>query len=490
MFGVFYCHNLFFMLLINNTIMKLDKDLKFLSEAYSKIYVDIILENEDENFAEKEKEIVEGDEVKTYDIEERYYNHLVERVGRINKRNSKYGIPPIEVVVVKKEHKKESIEGNNGWKETGKYLTWYTVKVVSKPPMIEGWEFVARIDHDSGGNIIVKSPQSNFNGSLVTMYGSRAPECDHCHTIRDRKATYIITNGRDTKAVGKSCLRDYVNGDPYKFISYAETLSSLLGVLKEYSEGTYDDERGEVGSSKVSYKIKSVIGIVYFLIKQFGYISSKKANESADPLIKTTDRFKYFMEMDWKDKIKDHETLQKYNNVLDNSGEYEKISKDILEWASAYVPVEYKNAVDRGLPIADFFGNLNTIITRCENNVEGIVDSKHVAYIAALVSMYNRARETALKPKTENVSEFQGTIGEKLKDINVKIVSVNTKDGDYGTTYIIKMVDDKGNEYVWFSSKDVGVDAGDDKKILVGTVKNHNEFRGVKSTVLTRIKFA
>ena len=469
--------------------MKLDKDLKFLSEAYSKIYTDIILENEGENFAEKEKEIVEGDEVKTYDIEERYYNHLVDRVEKINKRNSKYGIPPIEVVVVKKDHRKESVESDRGWQETGKYLTWYTVKVVSKPPMIEGWEFVARIDHASDGNIIVKSPNSKFNGSLVNMYGNRAPECDHCHTIRDRNATYVITNGRDTKAVGRSCLKDYVNGDPYKFISYAETLSSLLGALKEYSEGTFEDTKGNVGSSKISYQIKSVIGIVYFLIKQFGYISSKKAHESADPLITTTSRFKSFMDLGWRDTVKDPDTLKKYNDVLDSSEEYENISKEVLGWASEYVPVEYQKALDGGLSIADFFGNLNTIITKCENNPNAIVDSKHIAYIAALVSMYNRSREIALRPKTVNASEFQGTIGEKLKDINVKITSVNTKDGDFGTTYIIKMVDDNGNEYVWFASKDVGVNAGDTKKIIVGTVKGHNEFRGVKSTALTRVKF-
>ena len=93
-------------------------------------------------------------------------------------------------------------------------------------------------------------------------------------------------------------------------------------------------------------------------------------------------------------------------------------------------------------------------------------------------------------PAIKKESEYQGTIGEKLSNIDVKISSLKTKEGQYGMMYIIKMVDDKGNDYVWFSSKDNGIAVGDSKKIVVGTVKDHNEFNGKKNTILTRIKFA
>ena len=56
---------------------------------------------------------------------------------------------------------------------------------------------------------------------------------------------------------------------------------------------------------------------------------------------------------------------------------------------------------------------------------------------------------------------------------------------EHNTTYIYNMTDDNGNVFVWKTSK--GMDIAKGTKVSVkGTIKEHNEYAGVKQTVLTR----
>lgn len=64
-------------------------------------------------------------------------------------------------------------------------------------------------------------------------------------------------------------------------------------------------------------------------------------------------------------------------------------------------------------------------------------------------------------------------------------MAVYEKPGDWGTTFITKLRDADGNVFKWFGSYDLGRDAVVD---ATWTVKNHDEFKGVKETVVTRPK--
>lgn len=55
---------------------------------------------------------------------------------------------------------------------------------------------------------------------------------------------------------------------------------------------------------------------------------------------------------------------------------------------------------------------------------------------------------------------------------------------DFGTTRIYKIVDKDGNIFTWKTGNTIDEDA----EIIVGTVKAHNEYKGVKQTEITRCK--
>jgi hypothetical protein len=96
-------------------------------------------------------------------------------------------------------------------------------------------------------------------------------------------------------------------------------------------------------------------------------------------------------------------------------------------------------------------------------------------------------KQRALKQASEQKSMHIGTVGERI-EINVKSFEcVTSWETQYGYTRIYKIVDVQGNVYTWKTSNFI-----DDENIIKvkGTVKSHNEYRGIKQTEITRCKIA
>ena len=97
-------------------------------------------------------------------------------------------------------------------------------------------------------------------------------------------------------------------------------------------------------------------------------------------------------------------------------------------------------------------------------------------------------RETmeAKLPKKPN-SEHIGEIGDKI-DIEVTHTRTGYYDTQYGTTWVHNFKDAAGNILVWKTSSCSGFEK--DQLRIKGTIKDHDEYNGVKQTVLTRCKIA
>ena len=81
-------------------------------------------------------------------------------------------------------------------------------------------------------------------------------------------------------------------------------------------------------------------------------------------------------------------------------------------------------------------------------------------------------------------------VSEKGKRIEFEahVVGVYGSEGFYGHTDIVKFRDAEGNLFTWFASGYTGLNR-EDRMSIKGTVKQHDEYRGVKQTILTRCKF-
>lgn len=85
-----------------------------------------------------------------------------------------------------------------------------------------------------------------------------------------------------------------------------------------------------------------------------------------------------------------------------------------------------------------------------------------------------------------SASQYQGEIGERLRQRLLKVTRVVTSDGYFGRTYIHTFEDEDANVYVWMtSSKCLEENA---VYWVDGTVKDHKMYKNVPQTILSRCK--
>lgn len=100
----------------------------------------------------------------------------------------------------------------------------------------------------------------------------------------------------------------------------------------------------------------------------------------------------------------------------------------------------------------------------------------------------NTIRETleAKLPK-QPASEHIGKVGDKV-DMEVTHTRTGYYDTQFGTTWVHNFKDAAGNILIWKTSACAGFEK--DNLRIKGTIKAHDEYNGIKQTVLTRCKIA
>ena len=91
------------------------------------------------------------------------------------------------------------------------------------------------------------------------------------------------------------------------------------------------------------------------------------------------------------------------------------------------------------------------------------------------------------RPIEESTSEWLFEEKERFYDYAVVLKSVRGMETRFGWTTLIKFEDDHGNILDWWTSTDMKAEVGD-RILLTGTVKSHNEYKGIKSTTVTRCR--
>lgn len=85
------------------------------------------------------------------------------------------------------------------------------------------------------------------------------------------------------------------------------------------------------------------------------------------------------------------------------------------------------------------------------------------------------------------VSDHVGQVGDKV-ELDVTYIRTGNYSTKFGTTYVHTFEDGDGNEFVWKTSSFGDFPAG--KNHIKATIKDHDEYKGVKQTILTRCKFS
>ena len=91
------------------------------------------------------------------------------------------------------------------------------------------------------------------------------------------------------------------------------------------------------------------------------------------------------------------------------------------------------------------------------------------------------------RPVEESTSEWLFEEKERFYDYAVVLKSVRGMETRFGWTQLVKFEDANGNILQWWTAVEIKAEVGD-YVLLTGTVKAHDEYKGVKSTTVTRCK--
>lgn len=334
---------------------------------------------------------------------------------------------------------------------------------------VNGWQFIATIDHLKNGNII-KYGVSNV--TLPTEYRqAKNTTCNHCNTTRYRKQTHVVYNAttKEYKQVGSKCLQVYTGIDVNMVFACADVIN-LLNDIDSIPCNSSSDlfEYGFGGVSKYINVVETV-ACAYDVVKVLGYANSK-SDMSTSSVVADVELYLNGM-------------LKKYNPVAYNN--FKKVFANIkfLSAESIEKAKEIINYVKAQKVTNDYMNNMHVLL----NEVE--VLKKYRPFVVSAVAVYNKGleQEKAYKEQhaEETTSNYIGAVGQRVTLDVIECKAVTSWENDFGVTFIYKLVDTNKNILTWKTSKVIS-----DVKTITGTVKAHNDYKGIKQTELTRCKVA
>ena len=338
--------------------------------------------------------------------------------------------------------------------------------------VINGWEFVASVEHTSKGNIFSKAL---IDVEIPERYRDSDPYCEHCKSHRMRKDTFIVRNTEtgEFKQVGKSCLKDFTFGMSASTAAYMASLKTIFEEVEIREIG------GGMAWFQKYYETDEVLRFAAETIRHFGF---SRSNDDTS----TKSRVSEFFAVAHNDtRIWDPKKITRVRNLMEQVGfnPDSDEAKEMVEKAIAWLDSqEARN---------DYLHNLK-VATSLDH-----VDGGKFGLLVSLFPTADRELEKEAQRKAEAAkgakSEYVGKIGDRI-DVEVESVKCITSwESCYNgysttTTYIWKIVGKDGNIYTWKTSKYISEDVPPTK--IKGTVKEHKEFRGTKQTELTRCKIA
>lgn len=458
------------------------------------IATSILAENDDSEENISDAAVTEKTLNDEFEVTDAGLNYIKAQLEKIDKKAKRIGVDPLVLKIVSQRNEKVKDEKL----KIERIRTVYTVKIEGKPPIIDGYEFIASIEHSSAGNIINISPVSSVK-SLPADFRTQTPVCDFCHTKRDRLNTFVLKK-KETGSyitVGSSCLKNFLPGkDPRAILEYAKWLSFILRGLvgaedMEDDEGGYGGGGG--GTSSKYYDSDTYLYYVCLAYMIDGRFTSGKAARAAadagDYGVTTTASFaRTLMNLGWEPDTKYKKELQ------DKINRYETQAKALFEEVQKWKETKDWDAeIEKNPEMADYFHNMKVLTN------SPTIQYKNQGYHASLLASYLREKawkeKQDVQKKQNATKSYVGTIGQKITfNGTLKTYREFSREkmhyNDTGIGYLLIFNDDAGNDILYFpSNPSVGPDDEGKKFTVVGTVKKQQPSKfGVPQTIITRAK--
>ena len=384
---------------------------------------------------------------------------LTKRAAQIAKRGCDLAdVTPIQLNIGESFTKDVHHVNEGGRKYTVKKV-YYLVTVEGSSPRVNGWEFIATLQHiEEVGTILRAVPTATLEADELRRYRYSPPVCNHCDTKRWRKDTFVVRNAEKVlKQVGRNCLADFLgHTSPDTYARYAEILLAIDEACSGSEEGGYG------GGTRYKAPLEEFLGFVLASIRALGWMSRTKARELDRQGSATAD-------CAWRVMFPFPGSRIDSNELPTESDVQKAITA--LAWVDDHLH-------ENGTRMNDYEHNLSIIVQ------SGVVDARVAGIAASLIRYYEKERGIeAERLRKVGASNHFGTVG-KRETFRLTLERVTDIDGNFGVTKIHNFHDADGNEAVWFSSS-VRLDTGVTYDVKA-TVKEHNVRNGVKQTIITR----
>lgn len=403
--------------------------------------------------------------------------------GHLDGDNDRYRYTELDTAEKLADAKAKVAKTQAGDRLTGRYAIIYRkylmIELTGAVPRLAGWDFVATLQHLEVDGEIANMLRivPGFEGQLPVKFRECGPEnCDHCKkTIRTRKETFVVRNVEtgEWMQVGRNCTQDFLGGrDPHavaKMLEYLQTAGDLCSSSEEGGSGGRIEECAE---------LVEFLTWVAACVRVTGWVSRGQARAADGRVEATAD--KAFMFINPPDFRGNPKGLAKY---LAEKLAHTPVAEDEDLAAKA---IEYAHEDLQGkMEGNDYLYNLWVACNQVSLN------RKLIGIAASLISHFIKEvqRQTLREVEARRVgnSTHVGTIGArtffKVTVLDVKVVGA---DSPFGPKNLHRMVDSAGNLIIWFDSGSADNLKIGQEYILKATIKKHDEFRGVKQTIINR----
>ena len=330
-----------------------------------------------------------------------------------------------------------------------------------EPSGVEGKNFVNV--NLSGKDLGFIVPSKYFTANSCT--------CDYCKTNRKRNKTYLVVN-RETgewKQLGKECLKLFVTGID------VDAIATFESFIKEAEDAANPGDEFFYNRRFKFVKVADALALACAVYRERGYLATRDSvgnpnDFSNKNIVQRKLAHKYGFDNDF---------LNITNSVRSEIDEIDLKIDSAIARENVEVAIEM---VSR-FPDDAYYNNLKVIVANeyIPLNKLGLLVS-----IPKAIDRYEEEKKRQEeKERLATESNYIGSVGDKIEIEFVSGREVACCETQFGLLHIYEFKDASGNVIVWKSSS--GKEIPGSGKIS-GTVKAHEEYNGVKQTVILRAK--
>ena len=410
--------------------------------------------------AQEKEEMYEPVVQETYNIPLHNMGYLMEKIGKLNKKAKKLGCDPI-VVERLREYDKHIYTNELGNIMKQDYTIRYVeVKVSGKAPKFAGWTFLAAIEHEKASKNLIKAIPGI---ELDHYYRNADPNCEHCHTKRWRKKTYVLKHGDGKEIqVGSTCIRDFLGHKSPDAIAWqCEMLGGLGDLFGEYEEF----EGGGIPKAAIRISTRDFFKITAQVVRESGWVSKSKAYERPDlELIPTVEHVDYML------FPPQNVPRPKYDI---QPGDV-RLAYKAKQWAESLHP-------DSSGKFSDYFYNIKVLAN------DSSIGLSEMGLAASIVGVFkNKMDKEKMEAGPKKLNEHFGEIKTRY-DLDLTLINTTGFESEWGYTTVYKFLDQDGRRFCWITtSTKVRLEEGETYHCKA-TVKAHKEWKNMKETTVTRL---